>query len=197
MGNQRKEDTMRGALLEATKELLWEVGYDEMSPRQVLERSGAGKGSLYHHFNGKLELAAEALNEVSREEIAAIDSLFLSEKPPLARIESYLLTPRNPFKGCRLGRLVHETAIENEVIREPIAAYLHRVEMHIKRCLLEARGLGQLQSNADIDAISASLVAVVQGAYVLSRANGDGTLMRQAIDGAVRLLRSYLRTEST
>jgi AcrR family transcriptional regulator len=196
MGNRRKEDTMRGSLLEATKELLWEVGYDAMSPRQVLERSGAGKGSFYHHFNSKLDLAAEALKEVSIEEIARVDSLFLSDRPPLERIEAYLLTPRDPFKGCRLGRLVHESAIENEGLREPIAAYLHRVEIHIKRCLLEARGLGQLQSGADVNSISASLVAVVQGAYVLARANGDETLMQQALEGAVRLLRCYSHSES-
>jgi TetR/AcrR family transcriptional regulator, transcriptional repressor for nem operon len=197
MTSRRKEDTMRGSLLEATKELLWEVGYDEMSPRQVLERSGAGKGSLYHHFNTKLDLAAEALKEVSTEEVAKIDNLFLSDRPPLERIEAYLLTPRDPFKGCRLGRLVHESAIQYEGIREPIADYLRRVEIHIKRCLLEARGLGQLQSSADVSSIAASLVAVVQGAYVLARANSDEAEMQHALEGAVRLLGCYSHDMST
>jgi hypothetical protein len=34
--------------VEATKELLWEVGYKAMSPRDIQERSVAGPESLYH-----------------------------------------------------------------------------------------------------------------------------------------------------
>jgi AcrR family transcriptional regulator len=36
--------------VEATKELLWEVGYEAMSPRDIQARSGVKSGSLYHHF---------------------------------------------------------------------------------------------------------------------------------------------------
>ena len=36
---------------EATKELLWEVGYEAMSPRDIQARSAAKPGSLYHKIN--------------------------------------------------------------------------------------------------------------------------------------------------
>jgi TetR/AcrR family transcriptional repressor of nem operon len=36
----------RDQLVEATKELLWEVGYEAMSPRDIQSRSAAKPGSL-------------------------------------------------------------------------------------------------------------------------------------------------------
>ncbi|GHO87191.1 helix-turn-helix domain-containing protein [Dictyobacter formicarum] len=60
----RAMKTTRKHLIEATKELHWERGYEAMSPRAVLERSGAGQGSLYHHFRGKAELVSTALDEI-------------------------------------------------------------------------------------------------------------------------------------
>ncbi len=50
----RTGESKRTALIEATKALLWERGYEATSPRDMLHRSGAGQGSLYHHFSGKL-----------------------------------------------------------------------------------------------------------------------------------------------
>ena len=47
----------RELLIDTMKQLLWERGYDATSPNQVLERSGVGKGSFYHHFKGKKDLA--------------------------------------------------------------------------------------------------------------------------------------------
>jgi DNA-binding transcriptional LysR family regulator len=40
----------RDELVEATKELLWEVNYEAMSPRDIQARSAARPGSLYHHL---------------------------------------------------------------------------------------------------------------------------------------------------
>src|SRR5258708_30470245 len=61
------EDVMKakGELVKAAKKLMWERGYEAVSPRDLLEESGAGQGSLYHHFKGKMDLAS--LREVSDE----------------------------------------------------------------------------------------------------------------------------------
>jgi TetR/AcrR family transcriptional repressor of nem operon len=37
----------------STRELRWERGYAATSPRAILDRAGAGQGSMYHHFAGK------------------------------------------------------------------------------------------------------------------------------------------------
>ena len=57
----------KGELVKAAKKLMWERGYEAVSPRDLLDESGAGQGSLYHHFKGKMDLASVALGEVSDE----------------------------------------------------------------------------------------------------------------------------------
>jgi AcrR family transcriptional regulator len=53
----------RQNLIQSAQELLWERGYVGMSPKAIQERSGAGQGSMYHHFKGKGDLAAEAIQQ--------------------------------------------------------------------------------------------------------------------------------------
>jgi len=43
----------KGELVKAAKKLMWERGYEAVSPRDLLEESGAGQGSLYHPLQGK------------------------------------------------------------------------------------------------------------------------------------------------
>ena len=108
----RPGSSKREAIVAAAKALLWERGYEATSPRDVLDRSGAGQGSLYHHFSGKREVAAAALAEMAEEEIAAIDRLFAPDSPPLDRVHAYLTRERQALRGCRLARLANEAAME-------------------------------------------------------------------------------------
>jgi TetR/AcrR family transcriptional regulator, transcriptional repressor for nem operon len=180
----------RERLLEAAKELLWEVGYDEMTPAMLMTRGSAGQGSLYHHFDGKLGVAQAALEEVSKEEMAAIDELFGSSVDPLACIERYLQSPRDAMKGCRLGRLLHESVALDRRIREPIERYLSHVEDHLAAALEKAQKNGQIRSDVDLRHVAAALLACVQGSYNLARANMQVSKMNHSLAGTISLLRS-------
>jgi TetR/AcrR family transcriptional regulator, transcriptional repressor for nem operon len=41
----------RERLIDSTRELLCERGYVGTSPKTIQDRSGAGQGSMYHHFH--------------------------------------------------------------------------------------------------------------------------------------------------
>jgi len=182
--------SQRAALLAAAKQLLWERGYEAMSPRDVLDRSGAGHGALYHHFTGKQALALAALEEIAAEEIQALDEIFLGALPPLQRIRGYLQRERSALRGCRLARLANESAIESEAFRLPIAAFLEHIATHLQACLKAAQQDGTLAGNLDAAAIAAALVAVIEGGFVMARAYWDPAKMRLAVEGALQLLDS-------
>src|SRR6476620_565888 len=80
----------KGGLVKAAKKLMWERGYEAVSPRDLLEESGAGQGSLYHHFTGKLDLAAVALGEVSDEMCALARETVGTDGSGLDRVIRYL-----------------------------------------------------------------------------------------------------------
>ena len=183
----------RDQLVEATKELLWEVGYEAMSPRDIQARSAAKPGSLYHHFPSKLAIAEVALGEVAAEEIARLEEVFSADTPPLEAVRRYLLLKRDAFRGCRLGRLVHEASIEHEELRRPAAAYFDAVRNHIARSLAQAQSEGTFGAGLDPENLAVSLTALIQGGYVLARTFRDETLMRRAAEGALALISEISR----
>jgi AcrR family transcriptional regulator len=185
MSDRSKADhPTREKILSATKALLWERGYEAMSPRDVMARSGAGQGSLYHHFAGKHELACAALAEMAAEEKAAMAALFDPRKQPLARVEDYLARERDALRGCRLARLANEAAIAQADFRLAIAEYLDEIELHLAKALGEAKTAGAIAAQADEKALAAMFLAVVEGGFVLARVHWDPERMRRALDGA-------------
>jgi AcrR family transcriptional regulator len=63
---QRREaqrDLARRAILDATQELLLEVGYDEFSIRRLVERCGYAAPSIYHYFGDKDGLLGALIDE--------------------------------------------------------------------------------------------------------------------------------------
>jgi AcrR family transcriptional regulator len=179
----------REKILHATKELLWERGFAAMSPRDVMDRSGAGQGSLYHHFSGKHDLACAALAEMAAEEKAAMAKIFDPRKEPLARIEDYLGRERDALRGCRLARLAGEAAMADAGFRLSIADYLDEIERRLLRALDEAKASGAIATAADARALAAMILAVVEGGFVLARVHWDPGRMTRALDGAREILR--------
>ena len=185
----------REAIVQAAKDLIWEQGYEAMSPRDVLERSGAGQGSLYHHFRGKRDLAAQALWEMNAELRAVADRVFgRPERPPLDRVRRFLdVLARDPLKGCRVGRVAMESSIENEELRAPVAAWFEYVEAKLRETFDEARAAGQIGADVHSGDLALTVVAAVQGGYVLARAHADPEAMRRALAGALALIESSAR----
>jgi TetR/AcrR family transcriptional regulator, transcriptional repressor for nem operon len=182
----------REAIVEAAKDLIWEVGYEAMSPRDVMGRSGAGQGSLYHHFKGKRDLAGQALWEVSAELRAIADRVFShQERPPLERVRRFLYAlSRDPLKGCRVGRLAVEASIEDEAIRAPVAAWFEYAEGKVKEALEEAQANGQLREGVDAGDLALTITALLQGGYLVARAHHDPAAMHRALAGGMALLES-------
>jgi TetR/AcrR family transcriptional regulator, transcriptional repressor for nem operon len=180
----------RDAIVQAAKDLLWEQGYEAMSPRDVMERSGAGQGSLYHHFKGKSDLAEQALGEVNAELRAIADRVFdRPERPPLERVRRFLQAlSRDPLKGCRVGRLAVESSIEQDAIRLPVAAWFAYAEGKVAGALREAQAAGDLREGVDPDDVALTVMALVQGGYLLARAHQDPAAMHRAIAGGMALL---------
>jgi TetR/AcrR family transcriptional repressor of nem operon len=185
----------RDQLVEAAKELLWEVGYEAMSPRDIQARSAAKPGSLYHHFPSKLAIAEAALDEAAAEDIARLEEVFSGGSPPLETVRRYLLLKRDAFRGCRFGRLVHEASIEHEELRRPVAVYFDALRNHFARSLAQAQSEGTLRPALDPEKLAISLMALIQGGYVLARTFQDEALFHQAVEGALALISEVSQTK--
>lgn len=187
----------REEILAATRDLLWERGYESTSPAMVMKRSGAGQGSLYHHFGSKRELAVAAMEGIEREMTEALGATLGDRRqPPLARIRAWLSAPHDGLAGCRLGRFANERSLaDDRELARPVARYFQGLQQLLHATLEEAVDEGALPDSIDVSAIGAHLIACVQGGYVLSRLLHDGDAISRATDGAVALL-DHLATGS-
>jgi len=184
----------RERLLEATKRLLWERGFEATSPRAVMTESGVGQGSLYHHFPTKKDLAHAALEDVSAELTATARRLLIEQDaPPLERLRAWLTAPRNGLKGCRLGRLANERSVFEAELHGPIAAYFRALQGYVTATVTEAIEAGTLPRDLDPEVVAAALIATIQGGYVVSRALDDEQAITRATQGAMEFLDSLAR----
>ncbi|MBT9446781.1 MAG: TetR/AcrR family transcriptional regulator [Hyphomonadaceae bacterium] len=179
----------RQAILDAAKKLLWLQGFEGMSPRDVMDESGAGQGSLYHHFRSKKDLAAAALDDIEGELTEKARNAFGSGRAPLLRIRTYLMQARDGLKGCRLGRLANERAVlDDGELRARLDRYFRTVIGLLADALAEARRDGALPKRINVDDLATLLLASVQGGFVLSRATQDAAAVTRATRGAWALL---------
>jgi len=180
----------REALINAAKDLLWERGYEAMSPKAVLRASGAGQGSLYHHFEGKRDLAATALQEVEAQMHENYAKHLAPGLSALKRLEAFLDMPREALKGCRFGRLANEQAITDPVLNPIVQRFFTYLEGRLASAVREAQKAGQLPVDLKPKDTAVMLVTIVQGGYILSRIHQDTAPFKQAIRGAKATLRA-------
>jgi AcrR family transcriptional regulator len=174
----------RERLVVAAQELFWEKGVAATTPRQVLERSGVGQGSLYHHFPSKHALAAAAVTRSCEQTLEAARAVLAADLPARERLRQYLTRERDALSGCRVGRLTSDVAVMSDAqLQQPVHDYF--------------AGLIQLLTDVSADtgvpadvARERALViaAAIQGGYVLARALDDPTVMERALTGLADLL---------
>ncbi|WP_181140664.1 TetR/AcrR family transcriptional regulator [Streptomyces sp. Ru62] len=176
-------------LIESTRELLWERGYVGTSPKAILERAGAGQGSMYHHFKGKPDLALAAIRRTADELRATAEAVLGGPGTPYERIEAYLLRERDVLRGCPVGRLTMDPdVIASEELRAPVDATIAAIRERIAGIVEEGKQQGQFAPGLDGGEIAAAVLATVQGGYVLARASGSPAAFDAGVRGLLSLL---------
>ncbi|MET9497574.1 TetR/AcrR family transcriptional regulator [Streptomyces sp. NPDC006552] len=190
MYSQRMKDTPE-RLIETTRELLWERGYVGTSPKAILQRAGVGQGSMYHHFTGKPDLALAAIRRTGEEMRAAVDRLLDAGGPAHARVAAYLLRERDVLRGCPVGRLTMDPdVLLSEELRAPVDETIAYVRDRLAEVLQEGVDGGEFDADLVPRDLAATIVATVQGGYVLARASGDTSAFDAGVRGLLALLAS-------
>lgn len=180
----------RQRLVDAMSDLLWERGYADTSPREVRERAAVGQGSQYHHFRSKQALALAAL-EQNIADLEAAPPELAGAGSPLERIESYLMAPRDALRGCKVGRMTQDPQVrEDPVLMAPVADAFIRAHERWAAALGDAIRDGELPEHLDAHQLAHTLMAVLQGGYVLAMAQHDAAPFEAARAGALALLRA-------
>jgi TetR/AcrR family transcriptional regulator, transcriptional repressor for nem operon len=185
----------REQLIESTRELLWERGYVGTSPKAIQQRSGAGQGSMYHHFDGKHGLALAAIERNAADLVARAEADLGGPGSVTERVGRYMRRERAALRGCPVGRLTMDPDVmADQELRRPVADAFAAVRARLAAVLAAGRENGELDPSVDPAAVATTLIAVLQGGYVLARAAGSADTYPQAVEGALGLLASRTGT---
>lgn len=183
----RKRDHTRDAeILDATLEVLAEVGYTGMTMDMVAVRAKAGKATVYRRWPSKAELVLDAVARMKRSQVD-LDGL-----PDTGSLRGDLLAlfkPQPTEEGERklkvmaglasmLSTHVGLAEAGNAAIVEPWAA-AHRVLMQ------RAADRGEISASADIETVSQVIPSMAAYRALIQRKPFDRDFLVSLIDGVL------------
>lgn len=183
-------------LLDAALYVIRAKGYTAARIEDICEAAGLTKGSFFHHFKTKEELAIEAAAYFS----SMADTLFAGApyrnlSDPLDRLLGYVDFRKAILKGelpqftCLLGTMVQEVYETHPLIREACDRYIRAHAATVEADIAEA--VAKYGPRAEWTASSLALYtqAVIQGAFILAKAHHSSDVAAANLDH----LRRYLQ----
>ena len=161
-------------------EVFREYGFDGASLAVIGERTGLGKGSLYHFFpGGKEEMAAAVLKEIDEWFEAEVYRPLREAIDPRAAIDGMIGAVDAYFRSGRRICLVGAFALDN--VRDRFATAVKGYFTEWRAALasaLERAGSPPDQARA----LSEETVIAIQGALVLARALDEPSVFSRALE---------------
>ena len=186
-------------LIETALELLWKNSYGSVSVDDICKAADVKKGSFYHFFPSKADLAIEVMEETYRGTKAVYDQIFSAEKPPLARFEDfadYVCEKQSEiaarFKhvcGCPLASLGSEMAGQEQGIQAKYDEVNRRRVRYFENALRDMIADGLIHDSTDVTSKAQEISAYVLGQLMLARIQNDlQTLKRDLKPGLLQML---------
>ena len=160
-------------MVQAARQLIRERGYNATAFSDVLELSGAPRGSVYFHFpGGKTQLAMEAAEAHAHEQVAIIDRAAQQAESAARLTELYVdfgregMVDSDYARGCAVAPLVTEGAASEsadvgETSHRAFSEMTDRLAFHFVAFGVDRAAARELAQ---------AVLAGVQGAMVTSRA---------------------------
>ncbi len=147
------QDT-RQKLLETALELIWASNYASVSVDDICAKADVRKGSFYHYFSSKSELAIASLEHSWEELRRELDGIFSPQVPPLERLKKYCkieydlqLDAKKKYGyvvGCPYTSIGCEQCGCDDKLRQTAGSILERVKKYLISTLREAREEGSI-----------------------------------------------------
>jgi len=167
-----KVSSAREDMLTAASELFRARGYEGIGIAQLLEKSGAPRGSLYFHFpGGKEQIGAEVIDGVAARTTARFRDLDDSGVDIDTFIVSVFKTTAKESKSCDFDGSCPIAAIAAGFGADDkrLAAAIHNCFAGWESAISDAaRKRGMSEENAAI--FASAFLAAMEGAFVLSKA---------------------------
>ncbi|HEV2645963.1 MAG TPA: TetR/AcrR family transcriptional regulator [Acidobacteriaceae bacterium] len=186
-------------LLDAALHVIRAKGYAATTVDDICRQARVTKGSFFHHFKSKddLALAAVAYWRAMTEEFFAT-APYHAATDPLERLLGYLdfrasiLTGHLPEYTCLLGTLVQETYDTHPAIRTACEQALSAHVAELTRDLQAAKKLRAPKAAWTAKSVGNLIQSVLQGAYIFAKAQQSPATIHESLEHLRRYLQFLL-----
>lgn len=180
-------------ILDSARELIHSRSYADVGVAAICRHAGVKKGSFYHFFSSKRDLALTVLDSYYLQmKRNLLDVAFSPGLPPLQRLQRfaqllYELQKSNVAStgylfGCPFGNLAVELSTQDEPIRLKVAEIFSRLRTDFRRILDEAVKTGDLEG-IDTEATAAAMLAYFEGVMMMAKTQNDPEVLQQLLPG--------------
>jgi TetR/AcrR family transcriptional repressor of nem operon len=157
----------RERLIDAAFRLWFTRSFADVGVNEICEEAGVRKGSFYHFFPSKTDLALAVIDDIwGRYRIERNYQFAVANKADTGHVW-----------GCPIGNLAVELSTQDESVRARLNEFFGQWAGEFAGLLDEAVAVGDLPPH-DTRAAGLSLLAYVQGMTVLAKTGNDPDLIR-------------------
>jgi TetR/AcrR family transcriptional regulator, transcriptional repressor for nem operon len=176
-------------LLQAAIRVIRSKGYTATRVEDVCEAAGLTKGSFFHHFDSKDELALAAADYwIEGTEAHFRSASYHQLADPLQRLLAYvdlrkaMLTGEVPDFSCLAGTMVQEVYDTHPAIREACNRSISRHAATLVADIQEAMRQRGMRPEWTAESLALYTQSNLQGAFILAKARGGAAVAAQCID---------------
>jgi TetR/AcrR family transcriptional regulator, transcriptional repressor for nem operon len=194
----RAQHESKTRFLDAAVHVIRSRGYAATTVEDVCHAAGLTKGSFFHHFRSKEDLAIAAARHFS----LVADALFEAAPyhalaDPLDRLLGYVDFRVSILRGeladftCLLGTLVQETYQTHPALREACDRHISAHASDVAKDIADAKRLYAPNAPWSAESLALFTQAVMQGSFVLAKARNGPEIAAECLGH----LRRYLETQ--
>ena len=174
MTTTSKGEKTRDHILKTTRKIFVTKGFHNASISSVIEATGVKKGNLYYHFASKEDLGLAVLED-AKDEFFSFLTKALNGRSPVEKIINsckaiFAEQEKNNFVGgCLFGNTALEMTDSNPEFGSVIQEVFDQWTKTLETLLLDALASGTLNSKIPPQLLAKTVVAMVEGAIMMSR----------------------------
>lgn len=169
-------------ILEAATKIAQAHGYSGLNMRDLAEQVGVKAASIYHHFDGKTDLAAAIARRYWQSSEARLRNLTAEFSAPRDRLRAYPQTFRMSLESENRICLSSYMGAEYDDLPAPVIAEVQQFTEVNVTWLAETLVDAKIADSGEALDRARAIYAAIAGAQLLARSRADVGLFDQAIE---------------